>query len=431
MKIVDLLRKYLGKLDTQLIILSIIILILKLLIINEPWPKLESSQCINPPLSTDCALIFDEAHYVPAARKMLMGMAVNNEHPPLSKGLIILGMILFGDNPIGWRIFMALSGAVSVYLLGKLANIVLKKNLLSLCSAILFACDVTSFNISSMAILDAPAMMFSLLSAVLFLRKKYFYSGIAMGFALLSKISSLFIVLALLLYCFLKMTYSKESFLDAIRETLKIIEKVVIICLAILLVGLAVYDYSLKAYSTPFEHLDYILNYHSILTFKEGDRVHMPITWANPLMPFPREAYFVVTVTVDGKEYHPVAYYGMQTPLWWMTWLVFAFSIYSSYILLKKKIFPENEILILSWISLTYLIYFPLAYIFHRWVYPFYFYSTVPIIAIGLSYILSEDRFSKTILYFMTLVQVGWFIVFFPVKPQWLIDFLLAVGLPA
>jgi hypothetical protein len=148
-------------------------------------------------------------------------------------------------------------------------------------------------------------------------------------------------------------------------------------------------------------------------------------------MPFPREAYFVVTVTVDGKEYHPIAYYGMQTPLWWMTWLVFAFSIYSSILSLGNKVFPDNEVLILSWISLTYLVFFPLAYILHRWVYPFYFYSTVPIIAIGLPYILGEDKFSKTILFFMTVVQVAWFIAWFPVKPQWLIDSLLAIGLPA
>ncbi|MEM3819546.1 MAG: hypothetical protein QXF08_03755, partial [Nitrososphaerota archaeon] len=120
------LRKYLGELDLQLVCLSIIILVMKLLIMSEPWPKLPPSECIDPPFPTDCAFIFDEAHYIPAARKMLMGMSVNNEHPPLSKALIMLGILLFGDNPIGWRIFMAISGAVSVYLLGKIANIVLK-----------------------------------------------------------------------------------------------------------------------------------------------------------------------------------------------------------------------------------------------------------------------------------------------------------------
>ncbi|MEN2975178.1 MAG: phospholipid carrier-dependent glycosyltransferase [Candidatus Caldarchaeales archaeon] len=425
------LKNYLGKLDLQLIILSIVILILKLMIVNVPSPKLQPSECINPPFSTDCAFIFDEAHYIPAARKMMNGIAVNNEHPPLSKALIILGIYLFGDGPIGWRIFIASTGAVSVYLLGKLAYIVLGNRFLAISSAILFACDVTSFNLSSMAILDGPALMFSLLSAILFFQKRYVYSAISMGLALLSKISSLLILLALLLYYFLKVSYHYEKFLDSVREILKIVEKMVIISLAVLLAGLSVYDYSLKAYSTPFEHIDYIINYHSILTFKEGDIVHMPISWANPIMPFPRESYFVVTVKVDGKEYHPVAYYGMQTPLWWMTWLVFAFSIYSSYILLKRRIFPDVEALILSWITSTYLIYFPLAYLFHRWVYPFYFYSTVPIIAIGLSRILGEDKLSGSILIFMLGVQVAWFIVWFPVKPQWLIDLLLSLGLPA
>lgn len=424
------LRKHLGRLDTQLLLLSAIILLLKLSIISEPWPKLPPSQCVNLPLSTDCALIFDEAHYVPAARKMLMGIAVNNEHPPLSKALMVLGILLFGDNPIGWRVFMAISGAASVYLLGKMANFVLKNNVLALCSATLFACDVTSFNISSMAILDAPAMMFSLLSALLFLQGRYFTSGIAMGLALLCKISSAFILLGLMLYLFLKMCYLRMRLVDAIRETLKVFEKTAITSLAILLAGLAVYDYSFKAYSTPFQHLDYILNYHAILTFKEGDVVHMPITWASPIVSFPREAYFVVTVTVDGREYHPIAYYGMQSPLWLMTWPLLAFATYSSISSLKRKTFPDNEVLTISWISMTYLTFFPLAYILHRWVYPFYFYSTVPMLAVGLTCIFGEDKLSKIILFVICALQIGWFIVWFPVKPQWLIDFLLSVGLP-
>ncbi|MEM0275500.1 MAG: hypothetical protein QXE67_04570, partial [Nitrososphaerota archaeon] len=97
----------------------------------------------------------------------------------------------------------------------------------------------------------------------------------------------------------------------------------------------------------------------------------------------------------------------------------------------ENRVFPEIEIFTLSWISFTYFIYFPLAYLMHRWVYPFYFYQTVPIIAVGITYILSEDKFSKLILYVLTALQIAWFIVWFPVKPQWLIDLLLLLNLPA
>ncbi len=53
---------------------------------------------------------FDEVHYLPAAREILslfadgQGTYRNREHPLLAKELIALGMGLFGDNPLGWRI---------------------------------------------------------------------------------------------------------------------------------------------------------------------------------------------------------------------------------------------------------------------------------------------------------------------------------------
>jgi len=414
-----------------LIILTIVILALKLAIITVPWPELQPSDCINPPLKTECALIFDEAHYIPAVRKIMMGQPANNEHPPLSKALMILGIIVFGDNPIGWRFFISLCGAASIYILGRLAVKLTGSWRTGLLAAALFAFDISSFNLSSIAMLDAPALAFSLLAALLFLQERYVFSGLSMGLALLCKTSSLFILLALLVYNLLEQTHRYDSLAEAFRRWLSVTEKLVFISLAVLLIGLAAYDYGVGAYATPFEHLDYILNYHSSLTFKEGDNVYMPLSWSNPIKPYPRMPYFVVTVTVDGKEYHPVAYYGMQTPLWWMTWLVVAMVSYMAYESLRRRRFPSIETFVLTWIALTYFIYFPLAHIVHRWVYPFYFYSTLPIIAASLPYILEGDRFSELMTYVLLVVQIAWFIVWFPVKPQWLIDFLLALGAPA
>lgn len=55
-------------------------------------------------LTTPHKFVFDEVHYVPAAR-MLRSLAgpVNIEHPLLGKTLIALGIALFGDDPLGWR----------------------------------------------------------------------------------------------------------------------------------------------------------------------------------------------------------------------------------------------------------------------------------------------------------------------------------------
>ena len=59
---------------------------------------------------------FDEVHYVPAAQAVLdLEWATNMEHPPLAKQLIALGMWLFGDNPLGWRIMSVLFGMLALF----------------------------------------------------------------------------------------------------------------------------------------------------------------------------------------------------------------------------------------------------------------------------------------------------------------------------
>ncbi|MEL7197514.1 MAG: phospholipid carrier-dependent glycosyltransferase [Pseudomonadota bacterium] len=63
---------------------------------------------------------FDEVHYLPAAREFLSlgmpfgGRYLNPEHPLLGKQLLALGMYLFGDNPLGWRIMPLIFGTITV-----------------------------------------------------------------------------------------------------------------------------------------------------------------------------------------------------------------------------------------------------------------------------------------------------------------------------
>lgn len=71
-------------------------------------------------LATPSIPYFDEVHYLPAARQFValfetgQGAYLNPEHPLLAKLLIAAGMVLFGDNPLGWRIMPWLAG-VSAY----------------------------------------------------------------------------------------------------------------------------------------------------------------------------------------------------------------------------------------------------------------------------------------------------------------------------
>ncbi|MCP3472080.1 phospholipid carrier-dependent glycosyltransferase [Bradyrhizobium sp. CCGUVB1N3] len=76
-------------------------------------------------VSTPDKFVFDEVHYVPAARQMLEPVmpkpVLNPMHPPLAKELIALSIATFGDNSLGWRYPATLFGAlavVAVYLCG-------------------------------------------------------------------------------------------------------------------------------------------------------------------------------------------------------------------------------------------------------------------------------------------------------------------------
>lgn len=60
-------------------------------------------------------LLFDEVHYVTAARVLLdFSHITNPEHPMLGKALIALGIHLFGDNALGWRAVSTLFGTATI-----------------------------------------------------------------------------------------------------------------------------------------------------------------------------------------------------------------------------------------------------------------------------------------------------------------------------
>ncbi|HEU0066127.1 MAG TPA: phospholipid carrier-dependent glycosyltransferase, partial [Sphingomonas sp.] len=59
--------------------------------------------------------VFDEVHYVPAARTLIsLSGSANVEHPLLGKAIIALGIMVFGDTPLGWRAFSTVAATAVV-----------------------------------------------------------------------------------------------------------------------------------------------------------------------------------------------------------------------------------------------------------------------------------------------------------------------------
>ncbi len=407
----------------ELALLAVVVLTLILRLSILEYPKRETYGGI---VSWD--FIFDEKYYVSAARDMLADKATNNEHPPLVKVFIALGIMFLGDNPAGWRVFTISAATASVLLVYALSLLLNGSREVSLCSAILFALDIMVFNIGQIAILDAPAITFMLAASVLFLKKRHDLGGFFLGLASLCKLTSVFLYLGITAFLVL-------SEVKSFRKTIESCLRIGVTALVVFLAGLWVYDSLYSAFAkNPLSHISYMLTYHSSLKYQDSKEVILPLQWINPLDPFTPMPFYVITTmeTVGGtlKVYHPVAYYGIYSPLWWSIWIVMSLSLF--YILreARNRSFERTRLFILTWILANFLPYVFLAYLMSRWVYPFYFYLTLPALYIGLSSYLNRCKYSKLVMASTVILQAFWFVLWFPVKPKLLIDILASLGLP-
>lgn len=136
-------------------------------------------------------LVFDEKYYVRYAGSLLRygfetqwtspddgsadpavltGAPVLQQHPPLGKWLVALGMRLFGvDDPVGWRVVVALLGVVLVALTMLVALQLFRSWSVAVLAGGLLAIDGNAIVMSRTAMLDTPAATFSLAAVALLL----------------------------------------------------------------------------------------------------------------------------------------------------------------------------------------------------------------------------------------------------------------------
>jgi 4-amino-4-deoxy-L-arabinose transferase-like glycosyltransferase len=401
--------------------LGLIVFALRLFIVNYPGPE--------------AGFIFDESYYVKAARRLLLGDPVNNEHPPLTKILIMLGISLFGDAPLGWRVSSIIASSTSVILIYIFASAITGKKNAALCTALLFAADVTAFNIGQAGMLDAPSVTLALAGCIVILKGRYDLSGALFGLAALCKLGSVFISAGIILFMILRSIRREGAKDEAPVRQIYSLGRTISVGLVVFLVGLWIYDVAYGAFNNPLEHLSYIFIYNAGLKYEDPGKVILPLRWINPLDPFSPVAYHVTTVreiSASGaiREYHPIAYYGIYSPLWWSIWIVFPLSLLESVLWISRRKGKDAAILVFSWITANFLPYVFLGYIVQRWVYPFYFYMCLPGLYLGAAYYSTRLWGSRVLLGLLMCIQLFWFLVWFPVKPRILIDLLLSLGLP-
>lgn len=129
-------------------------------LLSRPWPTALvlaafAQALFSWRLTTPSKLMFDEIHYVPAAQILRsLGGPANIEHPLLGKTLIAAGIALFGDNPLGWRLFSSLAATAVVLGVYACGQLTFRSAHTALLGALLCLVNFTVFVQARIAMLD-------------------------------------------------------------------------------------------------------------------------------------------------------------------------------------------------------------------------------------------------------------------------------------
>jgi len=151
-------------------------------------------------IPSDGGMIFDEVHYVKATEAILQGIAANAEHPPLVKLIIGLFIKVFGDYWFSWRMPIILFSIWIPYIIYRIVIDLVGDRKKALFAAAFSCFDIILFIHGNIYMLEMPALVLAMFSAMWFIEKGYIKSAIAMGLACLCNEKAVFPLVGLGIY---------------------------------------------------------------------------------------------------------------------------------------------------------------------------------------------------------------------------------------
>lgn len=178
--------------------------------------------------------IFDEVYHAYTATQYLHnnleswqwwtspppGVAYEWTHPPLAKYGMVLGMLIFGENSLGWRIGSVVMGVLSILGIYRLTYALFKKRTLALLAAFLISIEALHISQSRIAMNDIYLLCFYIWSLYLATQSRFKGSAILFGLALASKWSAVYGILPLALIYLHQNKLSLSSALSSLRLVL-------------------------------------------------------------------------------------------------------------------------------------------------------------------------------------------------------------------
>lgn len=145
--------------------------------------------------------VFDEKYYVEDARAILSGEGqIRREHPPLGELLVVSGMEIFGDEPLGWRFFPVLFGTAGIGLFYFACRRLDLPKSASYVATFLLATENQTYTQASIGMLDVFSVTFMLAAFWFYLKGNYPLAGLGVCLSTLSKLNGALVLPVILLH---------------------------------------------------------------------------------------------------------------------------------------------------------------------------------------------------------------------------------------
>ena len=308
-------------------------------------------------------VMFDEVYYVEDARRILQGAGtMRPEHPPLGKLFVTLGIFLFGDNPLGWRILSVLFGTLAIVLFYLICRRLAMSRQASFLAAFLLSFENLSFVQAGVAMLDVFYLTLMLGAFWLYLKGRCFGSGIMLGLSSLTKLTGVLAAPVVFLHWMFVTRKGKGILILLVSSA------------AAFFILMPLFDFIiLHKVANPFSQLKTMLSLSSQVTITKFPAATYTRPWEWVLLPMYLPYWWTPR------------YLGMISPTLWA--LIVPAMVYAVFRAVKRD---SAAIFALAWFAGTYLIWIPASIITDRTSYVYYFYPTVGAVCIALGLGLSR-----------------------------------------
>ena len=380
------------------------------------------------------SLIFDEAYYVNAARTILglvvapgahyddspAGLDPNTEHPPLGKLLMALSMAVFGDNGIAWRIPSLIAGMTALGALVLIVRAAGETAWLAILAVGLLAFDNLTFVHGRIGTLDMMVLAPMLIGAWLALRDRWALAGLAMGVAILVKLTALYGVLALLLMIGLKLFEEWREHGTIAPRSLRPAATMLLAFSVVAIGGLWVLDSQVTTFASPMDHYRRMLEYGANLRGPVVESGTCPGADSSPTQWVFNQCqitYVRVDVTVRAGDdivssVPSVDVRGAMNPLL-VAAIPFAILFAGWYAWRANNLLARWSVV---WAAANYLPYLVLELFTERIMYIYYMLPVIPALAVATAILLRKGGLPRPVTWGFVVAYAVGFLAYFPFR---------------